>query len=296
MTPSIESIEMVKCLICGAGDFLDFPAGDKNLNLLPPLKVVRCAKCGLLLLNPRPSLHARLEIFAGRKPLGLEAYVESMANYGAVTRSRASLFASRVDDLKRTFFPQGSIRVLDIGSSSGEFMEAAANVGWDVSGVEPSSDGVKKTQEKGLDVRQSPAEQLPFEDNSFDLVHSNHVFEHLADPLLAAKEAYRVTKRGGIVFIEVPNQFDNIQFLRYRLFGIVPVRTRGIRSIHHLTFFSKNSLKRLLEEARFKNIVIRSEYGRYRHGIGAFGSFIVRAIGRMYLGGPIIQAIAVKPK
>ncbi|UYN85596.1 MAG: class I SAM-dependent methyltransferase [Cyclobacteriaceae bacterium] len=185
---------------------------------------------------------------------------------------------------------------MDLGSSSGEFMELAADSGWRVIGVEPSIEGVKAAKAKGLHVVQSPAEQLPFPDQSFDLVHSNHVFEHLADPMAAAKEAYRVLKPGGVVFIEVPNQFDNIQFFRYRLMGSVPVRERNIRSIHHLVFFSRKSLRELLHRAGFENIVIKNKYGEGRRGLAYLGSLLIRFIGLFYLGAPVIQAIAMKRK
>lgn len=43
---------------------------------------------------------------------------------------------------------------------------------------------------------------LPFKDNSFDLVLSQAVFEHLYDPFVAAKEIFRVLKPGGRVYVE----------------------------------------------------------------------------------------------
>src|SRR5690606_18460199 len=147
--------------------------------------------------------------------------------------------------------------------------------GWEVQGVEPSIEGVEKAKAKGLDVIQSPAESLPFEDNTFDFVHSNHVFEHLADPLTAAKEAWRVLKPGGVIFIEVPNQFDNIQFFRYRLMGEIPIRNRNVRSIHHLVFFSRKSLRRLLAGAGFQDIVVLNKSGSMRTGWQRLGSIIV---------------------
>jgi len=289
-----DSIEVTSCLVCGSSDYRNFASGIKHLNLIPPLGVVRCDSCGLLFLNPRPSAQARQEIWAGRKPEGLEVYLDNLANYGAVTKSRLAMFERRVEQIRSRYFPTGQIKVLDVGASSGEFLESAREAGWEVQGVEPSIEGVEKAKAKGLDVIQSPAESLPFEDNTFDFVHSNHVFEHLADPLTAAKEAWRVLKPGGVIFIEVPNQFDNIQFFRYRLMGEIPIRNRNVRSIHHLVFFSRKSLRRLLAGAGFQDIVVLNKYGSMRTGWQRLGSIIVRAIGKLYLGAPIIQAIGVK--
>lgn len=257
---------------------------------------MRCNSCGLLFLNPRPSAHARDQLFAGLKPAGLESYLNNMANYSAVTKSRKELFNTRVNELSKKYFHGICIRALDIGASSGEFIEAALDHGWEAMGIEPSVEGAMAAKAKGLSVVQSQAEKLPFPDQSFDLVHSNHVFEHLADPLAAAKEAYRVLKPGGVVFIEVPNQFDNIQFFRYRLTGKIPVRERNMRSIHHLVFFSRKTLYELLHRAGFENIVIKNKYGEGRKGIAYLGSLVIRLIGKFYLGAPIIQAIAIKRK
>ncbi len=44
---------------------------------------------------------------------------------------------------------------------------------------------------------------LPFQDGSFDVVHSQAVFEHLADPFAAAREIIRVTRPGGLILTEV---------------------------------------------------------------------------------------------
>ncbi|HEX3981019.1 MAG TPA: methyltransferase domain-containing protein [Acidimicrobiales bacterium] len=44
---------------------------------------------------------------------------------------------------------------------------------------------------------------LPFEDDAFAIVHSQAVFEHLADPQAAAKELIRITRPGGLIVTEV---------------------------------------------------------------------------------------------
>lgn len=48
------------------------------------------------------------------------------------------------------------------------------------------------------------AEDLPFEDNSFDFVHCNAVLEHVKNPFKAAAEMIRVAKPGAKLWISVP--------------------------------------------------------------------------------------------
>jgi SAM-dependent methyltransferase len=47
-------------------------------------------------------------------------------------------------------------------------------------------------------------EQLPFRDETFDAVISCAVLEHVKDPFAAARELVRVTKRGGMIYADVP--------------------------------------------------------------------------------------------
>jgi ubiquinone/menaquinone biosynthesis C-methylase UbiE len=246
-------------------------------------------------MSPRPSAEAQQKIFAGEKPEGLESYLTNLASYGSVTRTRLPLFRKRIEDLLKKFTLPKDATVLDIGASSGEFLQAANELGWRATGVEPSEAGVKAGIAKGLNMVQSPAESLPFDDATFDLVHSNHVFEHLANPQLAANEAFRVLKKGGLIFIEVPNQFDNIQFFRDRLFGRINVRERTVRSIHHFYFFSKRALYHLLVHAGFHQVKIYDRYGRSRTGLARVASMAMHFLGKFYLGGPIIQGVGKKP-
>ena len=45
---------------------------------------------------------------------------------------------------------------------------------------------------------------LPFENNSFDLVLCNHVLEHVLNDKLAIRELFRVLKKGGVLIAQVP--------------------------------------------------------------------------------------------
>ena len=49
---------------------------------------------------------------------------------------------------------------------------------------------------------------LPFHDNSLDYVVSSHVLEHVANPVAALAEWYRVLRPGGIIYLLVPNRLS----------------------------------------------------------------------------------------
>ena len=53
----------------------------------------------------------------------------------------------------------------------------------------------------GVRLRECRADALPFEDGEFDAVMSNSLLHHLADPAAALREAGRVLKPGGLLFV-----------------------------------------------------------------------------------------------
>ncbi|MBT8290221.1 MAG: class I SAM-dependent methyltransferase, partial [Muriicola sp.] len=50
--------------------------------------------------------------------------------------------------------------------------------------------------------------ELPFEDNSFDIILCNHVLEHIPDDKKAMSELFRVMKSGGWGIFQIPQDLD----------------------------------------------------------------------------------------
>ena len=73
--------------------------------------------------------------------------------------------------------------------------------------VEPSS---AWRDEPGLAFTVGSAEELPFADSSFDLVHSKDSLHHMDAPERALTEYRRVTKPGGSVLIVEANRFNPV--------------------------------------------------------------------------------------
>ncbi len=72
-------------------------------------------------------------------------------------------------------------------------------------GVEPSEDMARIARMRGLDVKAGSAEDLPYEDESFDTAMLNGIPGYVADLEKAFREARRVLKAGGhVVVADVP--------------------------------------------------------------------------------------------
>lgn len=288
-------MENINCSICGSSQVIVFKEACHHLNLIHPLEIVRCKGCGFIFMKPRPDEQERKALFSGKIPELLKPYAHAEANYGAVTQSRLPFFKKRIATMvAATGKNPKDIHFLDIGASSGYMIEAAVSLGVMAEGVEPSDAGIVAARARGIELLQGTAEKLPFPDNHFDIVHSHHVFEHVANPLESAKEAYRVLKPGGTILVEVPNQFDNIRFYRDVVFNRVHQRKRDIRSIHHLSFFSKSSLRTLFIRAGFTEVSVSSRYTIKPMGWQILPGYLTMFAGLFYLGGERVIGEAKK--
>jgi SAM-dependent methyltransferase len=94
-------------------------------------------------------------------------------------------------------------RVLDVGCGTGALTgELVARLGPDgVAAIDPSEPFVAATRSRhpGVDVRQAPAEQMPYPDETFDAALAQLVVHFMKDPVAGLAEMARVTRRGGVV-------------------------------------------------------------------------------------------------
>ena len=97
----------------------------------------------------------------------------------------------------------GMMRVLDVGSGPGALTaELVARLGAEaVKAVDPSPSFVDAARDRnpGVDVRESPAEQMPFCDDEFDASLAQLVVHFMSDPVGGLREMKRVTRPDGVV-------------------------------------------------------------------------------------------------
>lgn len=122
--------------------------------------------------------------------------------------------------LKGLLDPQPGERVLDIGCGFGDHLLFLNQLGLDISGVDASPYMLSRAKERlghQCSLHKGKAEDLPFEDNEFDLAIMINTLEFLDDPLQALREAGRVTHRR--IFIGVMNSLSWL-CLRSKLQGL----------------------------------------------------------------------------
>lgn len=120
-------------------------------------------------------------------------------------------------------YPDFSFRnkkLLEIGAGVGAFLiTLRKKYEIEAYGIEPSEEEFSPFNEISMTllsehsmpkniIVKGYAEALPFEDETFDLVYSTNVLEHVQDPKKVLSESLRVLRRGGFLQFVVPNYFS----------------------------------------------------------------------------------------
>ena len=107
-----------------------------------------------------------------------------------------------------------SDRILEIGCGTGSLVAELNRRGHNITGTDISSKainyGLKKYE--NIDLQVQPAENLNFPDETFDVVLSFDLFEHIADVDKHVSEVYRVLRTGGYYLFQTPNKYCNAVF------------------------------------------------------------------------------------
>jgi ubiquinone/menaquinone biosynthesis C-methylase UbiE len=161
----------------------------------------------------------------------------------------------------RSTFLRGEVRAgdraLDLGCGTGDFTALLAQAGAHALGVDVAEAALARAraQHPRLDFRLIPIDApLPFDDNSFDLVWSSEVIEHVADTGRWLSEARRVLSPSGRLLLTTPDHGR----LRLVLGGI----ERFSEPLgDHLHLYTRRSLTTLLQEFGFGEISVRAVGG-----------------------------------
>ena len=106
----------------------------------------------------------------------------------------------------------GEINVLEVGCGGGILTEEIAKMGFITTGIDPSKQSlniaVKHAKESNLKIKyvKGTGENLPFQNNSFDVVFCCDVLEHVRDLPKVISEISRVMKNGGLFIYDTFNR------------------------------------------------------------------------------------------
>lgn len=248
------NMEFVRCNLCGSDRYtIHLVRGDLNLFIEGEFHLVRCTDCGLVYLNPRPSLDEIASLYLDdydQFNIAVQDEPSCLARldrrYGLRKRCRAILRYKR----------RG--RLLDVGCATGDFLDMMREYpGWEVYGVELSKSASEYARNRlGLAVKTGILEDVDFPERYFDVVTLWNVLEHLPDPLGACQKIHSLLRPEGLLIFDTPN----LDSLDARLFGPYWI---GYELPRHLYVFSYRTLRALSEKAGFRIVNMRCLYGSH---------------------------------
>lgn len=216
------SYELTECVACGANDSREIANADdvrRELEELwafhdrrlrpttpreqlmdrvafserPPLRLVACARCGLVYRNPIERAHELDSIYA-------EAAPAPEVMRGLHERQRAA-YRVQARRLLRALGRRGS--GLEVGSYVGAFLAAAREVGLSFEGIDVNAEVNCFTRGLGFTVHDGDLESRG--DGSVDAVAIWNTFDQLPDPRATLHVAWRLLRPGGVLAVRVPN-------------------------------------------------------------------------------------------
>lgn len=208
-----------------------------------PFDLYRCPKSGLVQTLPMPDMDELIE----------KEYNGSYSAYQNVNLRETQITSNRrLRRIEKYLSSNSTRRLLDIGCSTGWFLRTAKTQGYEVAGVEMSPFAAKKANALlGGGVFTGKFEDCDFPKESFDIVYSSAVIEHVHDPISFIKSQSDYLKKDGLIFINTPN----MDSLAWRRLG---GNWSMLQLPDHIVFFSPSSITYLLESLSFEVCIIYS--------------------------------------
>jgi 2-polyprenyl-3-methyl-5-hydroxy-6-metoxy-1,4-benzoquinol methylase len=240
-----------KCPICNSTNLEQLYHQDFNnigISIMKSYDVVRCEHCNFIFADNLPSQGE------------FNFYYEKMSKWEQVNLDNESennlKYKKHFEDMLYFILPYSKnrdIKILDIGCSTGGFLNEFKNQGYkNLLGLDPSENCIKITKQL-YDINGVANNIFLFNTREYyDLITCSAVLEHIVDVNEFIKKCSSLLAEDGILFIEVPNanKFKDYVYTPFQQF-----------SIEHIQYFTINSLQNLLSKNNFKII----EYKETEH-------------------------------
>jgi SAM-dependent methyltransferase len=171
-------------------------------------------------------------------------------------------------------------RLLENGCGIGMYVQHLAGQAGFVAGIEFDLPRAIEAGQRAGNVANAAGESLPFPSQTFDVVLSHEVLEHVQNDQIAVREMLRVLRDGGRVILFVPNRgypFETHGIYwrgKYR-FGNIPLVNylpRGWRDrlAPHVRVYNRHDLEKLFAGLPVKFVQRRVIFGAYDNIIARF--------------------------
>jgi 2-polyprenyl-6-hydroxyphenyl methylase/3-demethylubiquinone-9 3-methyltransferase len=152
--------------------------------------------------------------------------------------------------------PTKEKRIFELGCGNGSVANELTRSGWDVTGVDPSEEGIKQARANFPDLKLSSGsayDDLNDQYGQFPVVLSLEVVEHVYAPRYYARTVFDLLTKGGTAIVSTPyhGYWKNLVMA---LTGKMDNHFTALWDHGHIKFWSENTLTQLLQEAGFRSI------------------------------------------
>jgi len=225
------------CILCGSTENTLIQTGMRHA---PQLEVHRCAHCGLVYSWPRPTEEELGQYYS-------ELYHQDYGDPSVEERYRTDLDEAHSRVRRLLPFLHSDMRLMEVGSGSGAFIDAVHSHVGEVVGVEPdAASRVYIADQMKLTVVERVTDIL-HDDKTFDVVVLFHVLEHIPDPVRFLQSLSHLLRPDGRLVLEVPS-VDDVLVAVYK----IPAYLRFYYQKTHLYYFSGDTLTAVLSQAGFE--------------------------------------------
>ncbi len=203
-----------------------------------------------------------------------EHYDEAWRRGFVVGREEYGNLQTNLEFLAEINLLKPSDKILELGCGIGSVVFELSRQGYNITGTDISREaiayGLKKYGEIKLQVQ--AAEALPYENQSFDVVLSFDLLEHIEQVDKHVSEVARILRTDGYYLFETPNKYSNVIWETFH--------TRSLRwRRYHPSLHSPAQLRRRLSkhgfEVRFVKMNLISEFTiKKLQKLGPVGSII----------------------
>lgn len=195
-----------------------------------------CADCKTVYIDPAPTEETLQRLY--NDPA--ESFMFNKDNNGADVEVKPGHYEDYETILRMMGGkPKERLRLLEVGCANGSFLKTASQT-FDVEGVELNDATAEVARQNGFKVMTGRINDIKGE-SVYDLIVMLQVLEHIVRPGELVREAKRLLKPGGYLYVDVPN-IDSASF------SYLGERHLLISSYCHVSMFNKESLIRFAEK------------------------------------------------
>ena len=224
-----NSNEHSHCLICNSEKL-------KHMSGYEHAFLTKCSDCGFVFSSRNPTLSELEEYYNG---YGRNDYLSP------ITIKRYHEILDQFESSRKTN------KLLDVGCGIGYFLEVAKKRGWEVYGTEYTEEAIKICESKGIQMKQGILDPTHYDLESFDVITSFEVIEHINNPQIEISHISSLLRKGGLFYVTTPN-FNSL--LRYYL----GPKYNVIGWPEHLSYYTPSTINKLIKKYQFKKVFIQT--------------------------------------